>query len=49
EAPEILASGHHQKIAEWRLAAAQQETRTRRPDLWQRYLQEQGPDNKAKE
>jgi tRNA (guanine37-N1)-methyltransferase len=49
EAPEILASGHHQKIADWRLAAAQQETQTRRPDLWQRYLQRQAPDNKAKE
>jgi len=49
EAPEILASGHHQKIAEWRLEEAKQETRTRRPDLWQRYLQGQGPDNKAKE
>ena len=49
EAPEILASGHHQKIAEWRLEEAKKETRTRRPDLWQRYLQGQGPDNKAKE
>ena len=49
EAPEILASGHHQKIAEWRLEEAKKETRMRRPDLWQRYLQGQGPDNKAKE
>lgn len=38
EAPEILGSGHHRKIAEWRLAAAKTETRTRRPDLWERYL-----------
>ena len=49
QAPEILVSGHHQKIAEWRLEEAKKETRTRRPDLWQRYLQGQGPENKAKE
>lgn len=44
QAPEILASGHHRKIAEWRLAEAERETRQRRPDLWQRYLQGQTPD-----
>ena len=38
EAPEILASGHHRKIAEWRQAEAEKETRRRRPDLWQQYL-----------
>jgi len=38
EAPEILASGHHRKIAEWRQAEAEKETQRRRPDLWQRYL-----------
>ena len=41
QAPEILASGHHRKIAEWRQAEAERETQTRRPDLWQRYLQTQ--------
>ena len=39
EAPEILASGHHRKIADWREAEAKRETQQRRPDLWQRYLQ----------
>jgi len=38
EAPEILASGHHRKIAEWRQAEAEKETQRRRPDLWQNYL-----------
>ena len=41
EAPEILASGHHRKIAEWRQAEAEKETQRRRPDLWQRYLESQ--------
>jgi len=41
EAPEILASGHHRKIAEWRQADAEKETQRRRPDLWQQYLDRQ--------
>jgi tRNA (guanine37-N1)-methyltransferase len=39
EAPEILASGHHRKIAEWRQAESEKETQRRRPDLWQDYLE----------
>ena len=35
--PDILTSGHHGRIAEWRNTQAEQATRTRRPDLWQRY------------
>ena len=38
EAPAILASGHHRKIAEWRQAEAEKVTQTRRPDMWQRYI-----------
>jgi tRNA (guanine37-N1)-methyltransferase len=34
--PEILVSGHHGKVAEWRLKQRQEITRTRRPDLWAR-------------
>ena len=41
EAPAILATGHHRKIAEWRQAEAEKETQTRRPDMWQRYLARQ--------
>ena len=37
-APEILASGHHQKIAAWRDKQAKQITKERRPDLWKRFL-----------
>lgn len=32
--PEILMSGHHGKIAEWRRAQSEEITRQRRPDLW---------------
>jgi len=37
--PEVLASGHHEKIKAWRLAQAEEITRERRPDLWARYAQ----------
>jgi len=36
--PEVLISGHHEKIQAWRLAEAERTTRERRPDLWSRYL-----------
>ncbi|MEM9879389.1 MAG: tRNA (guanosine(37)-N1)-methyltransferase TrmD [Pseudomonadota bacterium] len=35
--PEILTSGDHAKVRAWRQAQAEQITRQRRPDLWQRY------------
>ncbi|MSO75917.1 MAG: tRNA (guanosine(37)-N1)-methyltransferase TrmD [Alphaproteobacteria bacterium] len=35
--PDVLLSGHHEKIRAWRLAEAEAATRTRRPDLWARY------------
>jgi tRNA (guanine37-N1)-methyltransferase len=38
--PEALLSGHHAKIKAWRLAQAEAATRTRRPDLWARYVAE---------
>ncbi len=41
EAPDILASGHHRRIAEWRKAEAEKETQIRRPDMWQRYVARQ--------
>ncbi|RED49133.1 tRNA (guanosine(37)-N1)-methyltransferase TrmD [Aestuariispira insulae] len=37
DVPEILLSGHHEKISAWRLAEAEKVTRERRPDLWKRY------------
>ncbi|MDH3473429.1 MAG: tRNA (guanosine(37)-N1)-methyltransferase TrmD [Rhodospirillales bacterium] len=36
--PEVLVSGHHEKVRRWRLEQAKQVTRERRPDLWARYL-----------
>ena len=38
EVPEVLVSGHHRNIAEWRQAEAEKETQRRRPDLWKQYL-----------
>jgi len=38
EVPETLLSGDHAKIAEWRRKKAEEITRTRRPDLYERYL-----------
>jgi tRNA (guanine37-N1)-methyltransferase len=35
--PEVLLSGHHEKIRAWRLAQAESVTAERRPDLWQSY------------
>ncbi len=36
-APEVLISGHHERIRAWRQAEAERITRERRPDLWARY------------
>ncbi len=36
--PEVLISGHHEKVKTWRRRQAEAVTRERRPDLWQRYL-----------
>ena len=35
--PEVLRSGDHAKIAAWRKQQAEDDTRLRRPDLWERY------------
>jgi len=37
DVPEILLSGHHERIRAWRLAQAEAVTERRRPDLWQHY------------
>ena len=37
-APEVLSSGHHEKIASWRKSQSEDITKKRRPDLWQNYL-----------
>ncbi|HEY0958067.1 MAG TPA: tRNA (guanosine(37)-N1)-methyltransferase TrmD [Novosphingobium sp.] len=35
--PEVLRSGDHAKIAAWRKHQAEVDTRSRRPDLWERH------------
>ena len=35
--PEVLLSGHHEKVGAWRRAEAEAITRARRPDLWAPY------------
>jgi tRNA (guanine37-N1)-methyltransferase len=39
--PEVLLSGNHAKIAEWRQAQAEALTKARRPDLWEAYMARQ--------
>ena len=36
--PEVLLSGHHKKIEEWRLEQSMKRTMERRPDLYEKYL-----------
>ena len=36
--PEVLRSGDHAKIAAWRKQRAEDDTRSRRPDLWERHI-----------
>ncbi len=40
--PDILLSGNHAKIADWRREEAERLTKERRPDLWRAYLARQG-------
>lgn len=35
--PEVLRSGDHAKISAWRKQRAEEDTRLRRPDLWERH------------
>ena len=36
--PEVLVSGHHEKVRVWRKQQAEKITRDRRPDLYERYV-----------
>ena len=42
--PEILLSGHHAKITDWRRDMAERLTKERRPDLWRAYCETHGRD-----
>jgi len=46
--PEVLLSGHHERVRAWRLAEAERITRDRRPDLWGRYEQRKRAEEEAK-
>ncbi|MBR5578238.1 MAG: tRNA (guanosine(37)-N1)-methyltransferase TrmD [Lachnospiraceae bacterium] len=39
--PEVLLSGHHKNIEKWRLEQSIERTKSRRPDLYQKYLSNQ--------
>tara|TARA_B100000989_G_C19350838_1_gene389034 strand:- start:456 stop:692 length:237 start_codon:yes stop_codon:yes gene_type:complete len=38
--PEVLLSGNHGKITDWRQTQAKRLTKERRPDLWRAYCAE---------
>ena len=39
--PDVLLSGNHAEIERWRLEQAKLRTKNRRPDLWEKYLNQQ--------
>ncbi len=39
DVPEVLLSGHHKKIKEWRERQSEEITKIRRPDLWDRHIE----------
>lgn len=41
EVPEVLKSGDHARIEAWRDGQRRERTRTRRPDLWERFVAEE--------
>ncbi|WP_147125999.1 tRNA (guanosine(37)-N1)-methyltransferase TrmD [Shimia ponticola] len=40
--PEVLTSGHHGKVADWRQDQSERLTQERRPDMWDRYTNKDG-------
>ena len=43
-APDLLFSGHHSRIRDWRVRKSEEVTRSRRPDLWREYCKKRGID-----
>ena len=37
ESPEVLISGNHKKIEDWKRGKREEKTKTRRPDIWKKY------------
>lgn len=44
--PDILLSGHHEKVREWRREQSLRRTKAQRPDLYQAWCRENGEKNK---
>lgn len=44
DVPEVLLNGNHSEINKWRHEMAQKITKTRRPDLWHKYLNKEKSD-----
>lgn len=44
EIPDVLTSGHHGKIKEWRQEWSEKLTKKRRPDLWKEYSRNKSDD-----
>lgn len=42
--PDVLMSGHHGKIRDWRLKKSEELTKKRRPDLWKEYSRNKSDD-----
>ena len=38
QVPNVLLSGNHQKIDEWRKYKREEKTKNIRPDLWNKYI-----------
>jgi tRNA (guanine37-N1)-methyltransferase len=43
--PDVLISGHHRNIAEWKKQQAIAITKKKRPDLYKKYLKQQRKEN----
>lgn len=46
--PEVLKSGHHKNIEKWRHEQALERTRLRRPDLYEKYMEEHEKEQKKR-
>jgi len=44
EIPDVLLSGHHEKIRKWRQESSENLTKERRPDLWKEYSHNKSDD-----
>lgn len=47
EVPEVLISGHHEKVKVWRQAQSEALTRLRRPDLWEKHQKSKKDEKKC--